>query len=144
MYLYSYPSTHGISGLDEGGAWEQFEECLKLTIEWTQIYTPRPSSSDFGDALGGGNWAYLEILHLEALMSELRDALRDYKRASLEMHLEPVIKRVGRCTWRSWSRELGGHNGACLEIHSEVVIESVWTCTWRPWSSVLERCTWRP
>jgi len=30
MYLYSYPSTHGISGLAAGGAWEQFEVRLKI------------------------------------------------------------------------------------------------------------------
>ena len=33
MYLYSYPSTHGISALAAGGAWEQFEVHLKMTIQ---------------------------------------------------------------------------------------------------------------
>jgi len=33
MYLFSYPSTHGISGLAAGGALEQFEVRLKMTIE---------------------------------------------------------------------------------------------------------------
>ena len=33
MYLYSYPSTHGISGQAAGGAWEQFKVRLKITIE---------------------------------------------------------------------------------------------------------------
>jgi hypothetical protein len=32
MYLYSYPSTHGIFGLAAGGASDQFEVCLKMTI----------------------------------------------------------------------------------------------------------------
>jgi len=67
MYLYSYPSTHAISGLAAGGAWEQFEVHLKMTIEWTQRYTPRPWSGEFGDTFGGGNRAYLGI-HLEAVI----------------------------------------------------------------------------
>ena len=124
MYLYSYQSTHGISGLAAGGAWEQFEVRLKMTIEWTQRYTP------------------------------------GCDRASLEMHLEAVIKRVCRCTWRPWSCELGGCNRASLEIHLEAVIERVWRyvlgghdranseaviergwrSTWRPWSCELEGC----
>jgi len=33
MYLYSYQSTHGISGLAAGGAGEQLEVRLKMTIE---------------------------------------------------------------------------------------------------------------
>jgi len=44
-YLYCYPSTQGISGLAAGGAWEEFKVHLKMTIEWTQRYTPRPWSS---------------------------------------------------------------------------------------------------
>jgi len=67
VYLYSYPSTHGISGLATGGAWEQCEVRLKMTIEWTQRYTPRLWSSEFGDALGGDDRACLEI-HLEAVI----------------------------------------------------------------------------
>jgi len=33
MNLYSYPSTHGISGLDAGGDGEQFEVRLKMMTE---------------------------------------------------------------------------------------------------------------
>jgi hypothetical protein len=33
MYLYSYPSTHGISGLAAGATGDQFEAGLKMTIE---------------------------------------------------------------------------------------------------------------
>jgi len=40
-------------------------------------------------------------IHLEAESSELRDALGGRNQASLEMHLEDVIERVWRCTWRS-------------------------------------------
>ena len=42
MYLYSYPSSHSISGLSAGGASEQFEKLLQMTIECTQRYSPRP------------------------------------------------------------------------------------------------------
>jgi len=55
-----------------------------IVIEWTHRCTPRPWSSEFGDALGGCD------------------------RASLEMHLEAVIERVWRCTWRPWSSDIGG------------------------------------
>ena len=87
------------------------------------------------------------------------------------MHLEAVIERVWRCTWRPRSSELRdalrGRNQSSLEMHWEAVIEQVWTCTWRPRSSELRdafpgcdraswempleaqmewthRCTWRP
>jgi len=42
IYLYSYPSTHSISRLAAGSAWEQFKVHLEITIQWTQRYTPRP------------------------------------------------------------------------------------------------------
>jgi hypothetical protein len=67
MYLYSYPSTQDISGLAAGSTGDQFEVRLKKTIERTQRYTPRPWSSEFEDALAGGNRAYFEI-YLEAVI----------------------------------------------------------------------------
>jgi len=146
MYLYSYPSTHGISGPPAGGAWEQFEVQLEMTIEWTQRYTPRPWSSEVWDALGGRDRASLDI-HLEAEIervgrctwrpwsSEFRDTLGGCNRANLEMHFEAVIVRP----WRQESSEIGGILGGCdwasLEIHLEDVIERIWRCTLRPWSS---------
>ena len=56
MYLYSYPSIHGISGLHAGGVWEEFDVHLKMTIGGTQKYTPRPWSSEFRDAIGDSDW----------------------------------------------------------------------------------------
>ena len=52
LCIYSYPSTHAISGLAAGGAWEQFEVRLKMTIDWTQRYSTRPWSSDIWNPLG--------------------------------------------------------------------------------------------
>jgi hypothetical protein len=52
MYLYCYPSTHGESGLAAGGAWEQFNAPLEMTMEQTQRYTPRLWLSKVGDPLG--------------------------------------------------------------------------------------------
>jgi len=139
MYLYSYPSTHAISGQAAGGAWEQFEVRLKMTIEWTRRFTPRLWSSDFGDALGGSNWASLEI-HLEAVIERVwRYALGGHGYANLQA----VIKRVWRYTWRPWSSELGdalgGRDWASLEMLLEAVIERVWRYTWMPWSSEIGR-----
>ena len=69
MYLYSCPSTRGISGLAAGGAWAEFEVCLKITIKWTQRYTLRQWSSKFGDTLGGRDTVNSEM-HLEAEISD--------------------------------------------------------------------------
>jgi len=55
-----------------------------IVMEWAQRCTPRPWSSEFGDALG------------------------DRDRASLETYLEAVIERDWRCTWRPWWSEIGG------------------------------------
>jgi len=134
MYLYSYPSTHAISGLAVGGAWEQFEVHLKMTIEWAQRYTPRPWSSDFGDSLGGGNRVYLEI-HLEAVIERgWGYALGGHDGANFQA----VIERVWRYTWRPRSSEfgdaLGGRDRSSLEMHWEAEMEWTQRCLWRPWS----------
>ena len=50
----------------------------------------------------------------------------------LEMHLEAVIERDWRYTWRPCSCELVGRNRASLEIHLEAMIKGVWRCTWMP------------
>jgi hypothetical protein len=67
MYLYSYTSTHDIFGLAAGGASEQLEVRLRMTIERTQRNT----------------WWWL--------CGELRDALGGRNRASLKMHMEAEI-----------------------------------------------------
>jgi len=117
MYLYSYLSTQGISGLAAHGGLEQYVVRLKMTIEWTQWYTPRPWSSKFGDAIWDRDWV------------------------NSEMHWEALIKNVWRCTLRTWSSEvvnaLGDRDWVNLEMHFEAVIERVWRCTWRPWLSEL-------
>jgi len=73
-----------------------FEMHLETEIEWTQRWTWRPGSSEFGDALGG--W--------DRMNSE--DALGGRDQSSLEMHSEAVTERVWRCTCRLWSSEIGG------------------------------------
>jgi hypothetical protein len=136
MYLYSYPSTHGISGLDAGGTGVLFEGRQKMTIERTQKYTTRPRSSKFGDALGSQGQVNSEM-HFEAVieqvwrcnwrlrLSELRDGLGGGDRASLEMHWEAVIERIWRCTGRLRLSELrdalGGRDRASWEEYLEVV-----------------------
>jgi len=146
MYLYSYPSTHGISGLAAGGACEQFKVRLKITLEWTHWSTPRPWSSQFGDAIADLDWVNSEM-HCGAVMewvwrcawrprsSELRDALRGGDRGSLEMHLEAEVKWTQWCTLRPWTSESGDafrdQGRVNSEMHCEAVIERVWRCTWR-------------
>ena len=72
MYLYSYPSTHGISRLSTSGAWVQLDVGLKMAIKWTQRSSWRPWSREFG---GRG-------------------------RVSLTIYLEAVIEWTLRRTWR--------------------------------------------
>jgi len=113
-----------------------------MTTEGTQRYTPRPWSSDFGEALGGSNRSYLEI-HLEAVIERVwRYALGGHDCANFQA----VIKCVWRCTWRPWSCELAGRNQASLEINLEAVTEWVWRHTWRMWSTEIEDtlggCDW--
>jgi len=74
--------------------------CLRCT--W------RRRSSELRDALGGGDWA------------------------GLDMHLETVIEWTQRCTWRRRSSELrdalGGRDSASLDMHLEAMLVR----TWRP------------
>jgi len=146
MCLDSCPSTHGISGLAADGASEQFEVRLKMTIQWTQRYTPRPWSSKFEDAIGDRDWVNSEM-HWEAIIervlictwsprpSELKQALWGRDQACLEMQLETEIEWTQRYTWRPWSSELTDtlrdRNQASMEIHLEAMI----VLTWTQWSS---------
>jgi len=115
-----------INHVHEGHDHASWEMHLEARIEWTQRCTPRPSSSQFGDTLGG------------------RDRLNS------EMHFEAVIERVWRCSLRPWSSEVGDAIGdqdwVNSEMHWEAIIERLrrWTC--RLWSSeiggVLARRHW--
>jgi len=73
------------------------------------------------------------------LIERVWDALGDGDWVNSEMHLEAVIERVWRCTWRLRSSELrdalGGRDRASLEMHLETEIEWTQRCTWRPGSS---------
>ena len=102
MYLYSYLSTHGISGLPARGDCQQFEVRLNMTtnmycpsfspppIEWTERCTGRPQSSEFGHELGGRDCVNSEM-HSELWSSEFRDALAaGYDRGRLVENLEVV------------------------------------------------------
>ena len=120
MYLYSYLSTHGISGLATRGDCQQLEVHLKMTknmyspslspppIEWTRSCTGRPWSSEFGHALGGGDRVNSEM-HSELWSSVFRDALSaGYDRGRWEenlevVDLEAVDGRRARC-WDSIDR----------------------------------------
>jgi hypothetical protein len=109
---YSDQSTHGICGMAARRNCEQFKVCLKMTLEWTQRYTTRPWSSEFGDSHGGRDWA------------------------SLEMYWKAVIEQVWRCTLRPWSSEsgnaLGDWDWLNWELHMEAGIERDWRCNWKP------------
>jgi len=118
MYLYSYPSTHGISGLAPGCAWEHFKVNMNIMMDWTPRYIPTPWLSQFGDVLAGHN------------------------RVSLEMQLEAMIERTSRCTLTQWSSDdrdaIAGRDWVCLQMHLEAMIEWTQRCTPRLWSSVFE------
>jgi len=147
MYLYSYPSTHGISGCRRclraiRGAPENddrvnLEMHLEAVIDRVWRCTGKPWSSEFGDAFGDRDWVNSEM-HWEAViervwrcnwrprLSELRESLQGRDRASLEMQLETEIEWTQRYTPRPWSSEFGdalvaGYDRARLEEYLEVV-----------------------
>ena len=107
IYLYSYLSTHGISGLAPHDDWEQFRVHLNRTIKWTRRYTPRLWLSAFGDAIGDQDWV------------------------NSEMHWVAVIERVWRCTLRLWSSESG--DALCTPdwVNSGILGEAVTKRVWR-------------
>jgi len=94
MYLYSYPSTHSISGLaadsvmrairgapqndngvnsgiHSGAVIERvWRSTLEAVIERVWRCTSRPRSSDFGYAIGGHDRATLDM-HLEAVIRQI-------------------------------------------------------------------------
>ena len=111
IYLHSYQSTHSIPRLAAGGASEQFEVQLKMTIWWTERYTPRPSPSVLGDALAG------------------REVVNS------QMHSDNVIERLWSYSWRTWLRQFEdayvGHDHTILAT----VIIPVWRYSWLPWYS---------
>jgi len=108
MYLYSYLSTQGISGLAAHGDWEQLEVCQKITIEWIQRYTPRPWSSKFGDAIGDRDWVNSQM-HWEAVIERVWTCTWRPRSSDLRDALRAVIERVQRCTCsRLWSRGIRG------------------------------------
>jgi len=65
-YLYSYLSTHGISGLAAGDTWEQLKVHRKMTINSTQRFIPLPYWSELEEAFGGWNWA-TPVMRWEAI-----------------------------------------------------------------------------
>jgi len=85
---------------------------------WTQRCTWRPQSSDFGDGFAGRD-RVTQRCTWRPWSSEFGDAQGGRDRVTSRMHLEAVIERVWRCTWRP---------------------RSGWTerCTWRSWSSEFE------
>ena len=62
--------------------------------------------------------------------SELRDALGGRNRASLGLHLEPMIVRTYRPLSSESGDTLGGRDRARLAMDLEAVIERDWTSTW--------------
>jgi len=125
LYVYSYPSTDGISGLAADSASEQFKVHLKMIIEWTEWCTWRWWLNQLGDAwvrwylsqFGGHEWV------------------------SWEKHCKALIKWVWGCTWRPWWCNLGGHDWTSLEMlleghnraNLDSVVKQVWRCETQSW-----------
>jgi len=79
-----------------GHEWANLETIIKLV--WR--YISRPQSCEHR----GRNWASLEM-HLEAIIEWVCGyALAAHDSANLEA----AIEQVWRCTWRPWSRQIGG------------------------------------
>jgi len=89
--------------------------------------------SDFGDALGGYDRASLEM-HLEAVIKRDWRFIRRPKSNHSEMHLEAVIERVRRCTSQPRSSEFGAALGGCNRVNTKMHLVSpigrVWRYIW--------------
>jgi len=130
MNLYRYLCAHGISGLAARGDWEQFKVPLKMTMEWTQRYTPRPWWSEFGQALGGQDRVNSEM-HSTLWSSKVRDALAaSDDRGGLQEYLkvvdlEAVDGRRARC-WDSIHRAVNSKLWECDEV--TLPMKLFWHC----------------
>jgi hypothetical protein len=146
MFQYSYESTHAISGLAAGGAWEQLGVRLKKTIEWTQRCTGRPWSSEFRDAIGCQGRVNSEM-HFHAVIEQVWRGNWRQRLSELGVTLCGCDQVSFRCTWRprlSKQRDsLRGHDWSKLLMDWEAVIDSrLWRCTWRWRPSGLRDVLW--
>jgi len=105
MYLYSYPSTHGLSGLTAGSSWEQFVMHLKMMMMWTQICIWRPWESEFGGH-DHVNWETV----IECF---------------LRCHWEAIIMPTWRLEKREFGYTHGGHDWLSWVMYYEAVIKRV-------------------
>jgi len=118
---------------------------LVAEIEWTQWYTPRLWSSEFGLALGGRDRVN-SVMHSEQWSSEFRDALAaGYHRWRLEEYLqvvdlEAVNGRHARCC--DSIHRLVNSDRMNSEMHLEGRIEWTQRCTGRLWSSEFGDALW--
>jgi len=164
MYLYSSPSTtryiwtgcrrclRDIRGASENDDRVNSETHTEAVIAGVWRYTWSRTPSVLGDTLEGPYRVNLEI-HSEIVIEWVRRCIStqcscepgDHEQASLEMHLEAVIKRVWtytwRCTWRPWSSEHRDAHRGCdptsLEMNLQAVIEQDWR-SFQRWSILEE------
>jgi len=109
--LSQYPGTPAIVALR--CTWRPWSSVFgdsfgEREIEWTQQCTWRPWYSEYGDALGDWEIRWTQRCTWRPWLSEFGDALGDRDRVNSVMHLDAVIERVGRYTWRLWSIKIGG------------------------------------
>jgi len=99
---------------------------LPTLLEWGLLFLKNCRQKPYKVRRSVDYWLSAFLPHCLATLgsSEHRNALPRRNRASLEMHLDDVIERVGR--YAVW-----GHVSADLKA----VMERVWRCTWRPWWS---------
>jgi len=120
MYQYCFPSTHDILVLRAQFAEELLDTWRTIKLEWTQIYTLRRLFSGLADALGGCNWASLEMP---------QEAEIEWT----QMQFEAVVGWASRCTWSPRSSELRDALDGCdrvsLVIHWDAMIECTLRCT---------------
>jgi len=99
MYLYCYPSTNTISGLAAVCRIYTPRHPVHLRYPCISVQPPSLLEDILDRACLRCTWS--------RRLSELRDALGGRDWASLEMHVEAVIERVWRYTWRPWLSEIG-------------------------------------
>jgi len=105
----------------EGDGRTTFAMRFQPAIEWTRRCTWRPLCCEVRHSFGRCDWV------------------------NSDMHLEAVIKRVYRHTWRSWSWELGGCGRVTVEMCLKPTIIRDWwnTVELLIWRLLIRRNAWR-
>jgi len=98
----------------EGWDRVDWEMLLEATIEWVRILTRKVRWSELSDSVGSCNHESLMMNLVTMIMQPWRlwsSGIEVSHGSHDSMNVKSMMQWVGRCTWRSWSSEIGGWLG---------------------------------